>query len=341
MEKANKVLSTNWTSLVRPAEYFLNSIDQNTAVFRVEPLERGFGVTLGNTLRRIMLSSLQGAAIAAVQIEGVSHEFSTIPGVREDVTEIVLNLKSVFIRYHGYQNKRVTLSATGPAVVTAGMIKVVDDMEIMNPDFVICHLDSNATLNMELIIAVGKGYVTASEQLEDDKVVIGLIPIDAIFSPVRRVAYKVENSRVGAKTEFDRLFLTIETNGTLTPDTALALAAKIMQDQLQIFVNFTEVEQLKEPEESALPFDPILLRKVADLELTVRSANCLKSACIKYIGDLVTRSEAAMLQTPNFGRKSLNEIKEVLASMHLRFGIDIPSWPPENLDELISKCEES
>ncbi|WP_038541563.1 DNA-directed RNA polymerase subunit alpha [endosymbiont of Acanthamoeba sp. UWC8] len=333
------MISGNWTSLIKPTQYFLESISNNTAVFKVEPLERGFGVTLGNAIRRILLSSLQGAAIISVKVEGVDHEFSSVPGVREDVTDMILNIKSIVVKYGGNERKRMRLSAVGPCVVTAAMIQTVDDMEIINKDLVICHLDRDAKLDMEFSVGTGKGYITASENRYME-MPIGVIPVDSIFSPVKKVTFKVENSRVGSETEYDKLFLTIETNGSITPDLALSLAAKILQDQLQIFVNFDEVEEAIEIEEEKLPFDPQLLKKVDDLELSVRSHNCLKNDNIRYIGDLVVKTESEMLKTPNFGRKSLNEIKEVLSAMGLKFGMDIVGWPPENVEELVRKYEE-
>jgi DNA-directed RNA polymerase subunit alpha len=338
-QSARNIISTNWTSLVKPAEYFLESIDGNVAIFRVEPLEPGFGLTLGNAMRRVLLSSLQGAAIIAARILGVDHEFSTIPGVREDVTEVVLNIKGIVVKYGGREQKRVNLKVSGPCVVTAGMIEVVNDIEIVNPDHVICTLDKNAKIDIEMIIGTGKGYVPASEHKTIDPIV-GLIPIDVLFSPVTRVTYKVENSRIGSETEYDKMLITIETNGSLEPDLALALSAKIIQDQLQIFVNFEDREEEYKVDDETLPFDINLLRKVDDLELSVRSQNCLKNDNMAYIGDLVVRTESEMLKTPNFGRKSLNEIKEVLSSMNLRFGMDVVGWPPENIEELAKKYEE-
>jgi DNA-directed RNA polymerase subunit alpha len=231
------------------------------------------------------------------------------------------------------------LSAVGPCVVTAGMIQTSDDIEIINKDLEICHLDRDANIDIEFFVGVGKGYIPANENRMLE-MPIGIIPIDSIFSPVKRVTFKVENSRVGSETEYDKLYLTIETNGSLTPDLALSLAAKILQDQLQIFVNFDDVEEAVEEEEEKLPFDPQLLKKVDDLELSVRSHNCLKNDNIRYIGDLVVKSESEMLKTPNFGRKSLNEIKEVLTSMGLKFGMDVPGWPPESIEELARKYEE-
>ncbi|CAL7961399.1 RNA polymerase subunit alpha [Alphaproteobacteria bacterium] len=337
MEKIRNLLPKNWLALIRPAEYFLTNLSGNVATFRVEPLERGFGITLGNALRRIMLSSLQGVAVTGVQIEGVDHEYSTVEGVKEDVVDIILNLKSVVIRADIIEKQVVTLKAKGPCVVTAGHIETINDVEIVNPDAVICHLDKGAELSMRLYISSGKGYIPAEHHKTQEDCVIGLIPIDAIFSPVRRVTYKVENSRVGAETEFDRLHLIIETDGSITPDLSLSLGAKILQEQLKVFIGFQDIEPIKEIEDSKLPFDPKLLIKVENLELSVRSQNCLKNENIIYIGDLVTKTEVRMLQTPNFGKKSLNEIKDLLVKMKLRFGKDAQGWPPENVEDVAKK----
>ena len=349
------VNAKNWQELKKP-----NALEKKVgggdmrrrAVFVAEPLERGFGMTLGNSLRRVLLSSLQGAAVTSIKIEGVLHEFSSLAGVREDVTDIVLNIKQVALRMEGEGPKRLQLSATGPAEVTAGMIAVSGDMEVTNPDLVICHLDDGATLNMELTVDIGKGYVPAQANRPADAP-IGLIPVDALYSPVRQVAYKVENTRVGQELDYDKLTLTIETDGTVTPEDALGYAARILQDQLQLFVHFDEGQirtaapaMIGQPAMAAeAPTDTnqlnrYLLKKVDELELSVRSANCLKNDNIIYIGDLVQKTEAEMLRTPNFGRKSLNEIKEVLASMGLRLGMDIPGWPPENIEEMAKKLEQ-
>ncbi len=310
------------------------------AVVVAEPLERGFGLTLANALRRVLLSSLQGAAITSAQIEGVLHEFSSLPGVLEDVTDIVLNIKGVALRMHGEGPKRMRLRASGPGEVRAKQIETGHDIEIMNPDHLICTLDSAAKLVMELTVESGKGYRPANENRSEDAP-IGLIPIDALFSPVRKVSYKVDNTRVGQRTDFDKLSMTIETNGAITPEDSVALAARILQDQLQLFINFEEPRGAAEEERpSELPFNKNLLRKVDELELSVRSANCLKNDNIVYIGDLVQKTEAEMLRTPNFGRKSLNEIKEVLAQMGLHLGMEIPNWPPENIEELAKRLEE-
>ena len=344
----------NWQELKKPdtLEKKTSGDPLRKATCVSEPLERGFGLTLGNALRRVLLSSLQGAAVTSIKIENVLHEFSSLAGVREDVTDIVLNVKQIALRMQGDGPKRLQLSATGPADVKAGDIAVSGDIEVMNPDLIICHLDQGATLNMELTADVGKGYVPAASNRPADAP-IGLIPVDALYSPVRQVSYKVENTRVGQELDYDKLTLTIETDGTVTPDDAVAYAARILQDQLQLFVHFDEAlaqsSQLigmaapsSAPESSSdsNQINRFLLKKVDELELSVRSANCLKNDNIIYIGDLVQKTEAEMLRTPNFGRKSLNEIKEVLSSMGLRLGMDIPGWPPENIEDMAKKLEQ-
>jgi DNA-directed RNA polymerase subunit alpha len=270
----------------------------------------------------------------------VLHEFSSVDGVREDVTDIVLNVKQLALRMHGEGPKRMTLTATGPGEVKAGQISVGHDIEIMNPDLVLCTLDDGVKLGMEFTVQLGKGYVASAQNRAEDSP-IGLIPIDAIYSPVRRVSYRVEPTRVGQVTDYDKLLLTVETNGAVTPEDAVALAARILQDQLQLFINFDEPQQLRGEEiQDDLPFNRNLLRKVDELELSVRSANCLKNDNIVYIGDLVQKSEQEMLRTPNFGRKSLNEIKEVLTNMGLTLGMAVTGWPPENIEDLAKRLEE-
>ncbi|HEU0070125.1 MAG TPA: DNA-directed RNA polymerase subunit alpha [Alphaproteobacteria bacterium] len=336
------MIQKNWTELIKPTKLQVTpgAEPQRIATVVAEPLERGFGLTLGNALRRVLLSSLQGASVTAIQVQGILHEFSSIPGVREDVTDIVLNIKALAIRMQGEGPKRIVLKANGPGEVTAGMIETVADIEILNPDLVLCTLDKGAAINMEMTVSTGKGYVPASLNRPEDAP-IGLIPVDALYSPVRKVAYKVENSRVGQVTDYDKLSMEVETDGTVTPEDAVALAARILQDQLQLFINFEEPQAATEEEKSDEPaFNKNLLRKVEELELSVRSANCLKNDNIIYIGDLVQKTEAEMLRTPNFGRKSLNEIKEVLAQMGLHLGMEIPNWPPENIEELAKKLEE-
>jgi len=336
------VIQKNWQTLIKPKQLQVEGGDDPArfATAVAEPLERGFGLTLGNALRRVLLSSLQGAAVTSVQIEGVLHEFSSIPGVLEDVTDIVLNIKGMGLRMGGEGPKRMRLRAIGPGEVRAGQIETGHDIEIMNPELVLCTLDQGAKIGMEFTVESGKGYVAATQNRPEDAP-IGLIPVDALFSPVRKVSYKVENTRVGQVTDYDKLAMQIETNGAVTPEDAVALAARILQDQLQLFINFDEPRHATEESRSAeLPFNKNLLRKVDELELSVRSANCLKNDNIVYIGDLVQKTEAEMLRTPNFGRKSLNEIKEVLAHMGLHLGMEIPNWPPENIEELAKRLDE-
>jgi len=336
------VIHKNWTELIKPNKLNVESGSDpaREATVVAEPLERGFGLTLGNALRRVLLSSLQGAAITAVQIDGVLHEFSSIPGVLEDLTDIVLNIKLIGLRMHGEGPKRMRLRAEGPGEVTAKRIEAGHDIEIMNPNLVLCTLDQGTKLNMEFTVESGKGYVPASQNRPEDAP-IGLIPVDALFSPVRKVTYKVDNTRVGQVTDYDKLSMQIETNGAVTPEDAVALAARILQDQLRLFVNFEEPRAAGAEERAAEPpFNKNLLRKVDELELSVRSANCLKNDNIVYIGDLVQKTEAEMLRTPNFGRKSLNEIKEVLAQMGLHLGMEIPNWPPENIEDMARRLDE-
>ena len=333
----NPEIVHNWRSLIKPQKLEFKDNGAKTATIVAEPLERGYGTTLGNALRRILLSSLRGAAVTAIKIDGVLHEFTTIPGVREDVTEIVLNIKTLAIKANSTDRRKLYIKAKGPAVVTAGMIETTSDIEIINKDLVICHLDKDAELNIELHVETGSGYVPANQN-RPEEAPIGLIPVDALFSPVRRVSYKIENTRVGQRTDYDKLSLTIETNGAVTPEDAVALSAKILQDQLQLFINFEELVAPAEREKKDdLPFSPHLLRKVEELELSVRSANCFKNDNIVYIGDLVQKTEGEMLKTPNFGRKSLNEIKEVLQNLGLRLGMEVAGWPPENIEDLAKK----
>ncbi|MBL0318370.1 MAG: DNA-directed RNA polymerase subunit alpha [Alphaproteobacteria bacterium] len=335
------MLSDNWNKLIKPSNFVVTPVEgvSNSATVVVEPLERGFGVTLGNTLRRVLLSSLQGASVTAIKVNGVLHEFSSVPGVREDVTELVLNIKSLVLKVEGSERRRVRLRTSQPGPVTAGMIESTTGVEVVNKNLVICHLDKGGELDMELIVETGKGYIPANLNRPKDSP-IGVIPVDALFSPVRKVAYKVEDSRVGQVTDYDKLSLTIETNGTLSPENAVAYASRILQDQLQLFINFEDEEEQGKSDIESLGFDANLLRKVDELELSVRSQNCLKNDNIVYIGDLVRKTEAEMLKTPNFGRKSLNEIKDVLSSMGLRFGMEVIGWPPENIEDLAKRFEE-
>lgn len=335
------MIQRNWKELIKPTKVdIVHKTGEMSGKIVAEPLERGFGLTLGNALRRILLSSLQGAAVTAVQIDGVLHEFSSIEGVREDVTDIILNIKALAVRMHSEGPKKMRLSAEGPCEVTAAQIEAGADIEIMNPDLVICTLDKGTKFNMEMTVDMGKGYRPAAQN-RPEEAPVGLIPVDSVFSPVRKVAYEVEDTRVGQITDYDKLTLSVETNGVITPEDAVAFAARILQDQLQVFVNFDEPEAKEEKDESEeLPFNKNLLRKVEELELSVRSANCLKNDNIVYIGDLVQKSESDMLRTPNFGRKSLNEIKEVLTVMGLHLGMQVEGWPPENVEEIAKRLEE-
>jgi len=333
----------NWQALIKPSKLKLIS-DEDTqykATLIAEPLERGFGLTLGNALRRVLLSSLQGTAVTAIKIDNVLHEFSSIDGVREDVTDIVLNIKSLSLNMHSEGVRKMNLNVTGPGEITAGMINTPSEIDIINPELVICNLDDNTEFNMELTVAKGKGYVAAEHNKPEDSA-IGLIPIDSIFSPVKQVSYSIENTREGKVLDYDKLTMSIETNGSVSPEDAIAFAARIIQDQLQSFINFEEPEEIQEEPDALEPqFNKNLLRKVEELELSVRSMNCLKNDNIIYIGDLVQKTEPEMLRTPNFGRKSLNEIKEVLNTMSLYLGMEIPNWPPDNIAELSKKLEEN
>jgi len=305
----------NWQELIRPGKLEVSAgrDRKRVATLIAEPLERGFGTTLGNALRRVLLSSLQGAAVSSVQIDGVLHEFSSIAGVREDVTDIVINIKEIALAMHAEGPKRLVLRKEGPGVVKAGDIQQTADIQILNPEHVICTLDEGAEVRMEFTVNTGKGYVP-SERNRPEDAPIGLIPVDSIYSPVRRVSYKIENTREGQILDYDKLIMTVETNGSMSPEDAVAYAARILQDQLSVFINFDEPSKIvHEDVRPELEFNAALLKKVDELELSVRSANCLKNDNIVYIGDLIQKTEAEMLRTPNFGRKSLNEIKEVLA----------------------------
>ncbi len=331
----------NWQELIRPGKLDVQSgrDRRRVATIVAEPLERGFGTTLGNALRRILLSSLQGAAVTSVHIDGVLHEFSSIAGVREDVTDIVLNIKEIALSMQSEGPKRLALRKEGPGVVRAGDIQATGDIHVLNPEHVICTLDEGAEVRMEFTVTTGKGYVS-SERNRPEDAPIGLIPVDSIYSPVKRVSYKIENTREGQILDYDKLIMTVETDGSMSPEDAVAYAARILQDQLSVFINFAEPSKaVAEETRPELEFNAALLKKVDELELSVRSANCLKNDNIVYIGDLIQKTEAEMLRTPNFGRKSLNEIKEVLAQMGLHLGMEVTNWPPENIEELAKKFE--
>ena len=343
LKKPEPFAYKNWTELIKPTKIDVDKKDKKTyGSVSIEPLERGFGLTIGNALRRILLSSLQGAAVTSIQIDGVLHEFSSIPGMIEDVTEFILNIKSLALKLNSDQPKKMSLKASGPGEVKASDIEAGSDIEIINPDLILCHLDKSAKINLELTVQNGKGYVAAELQKKEDKQ-IGLILVDSIFSPVKKVSYNIENYRVGQVTDYDKLNLNVETNGSMEPDDAIAMSARILQEQLQYFINFEEpeIDDKSKEEESEIKFNRNLLRKVDELELSVRSANCLRNDNIVYIGDLVQKSENDMLRTPNFGRKSLNEIREVLMQMGLNLGMDISDWPPENIEELSKNLDDN
>ncbi len=323
-------IAKNWRELIRPRHLEIEDGEENSNYgrFSCEPLERGFGITLGNALRRILLSSLQGAAITSVRVNGVLHEFSTIPGVLEDVSDVVLNLKDVRLRLHGEAPKILRVQQKGEGVITAGDL-ISDDqtVEVMNPEHKLCTCGPEADLELEATVGSGKGYVLADKN-KTEEMPIGTIPIDSAFSPIRRVNYTVTPARVGRETDFDRLNLEVWTDGTVEPADAVAYAAKILKEQLTIFINFDEPEEVFAPlAEEPDPLNPNLFKSVDELELSVRSANCLQNANIRFIGELVQRTEAEMLKTKNFGRKSLNEIKETLTSMGLSLGMTIESLP--------------
>ena len=322
------LVARNWRELIRPKNVPVDqdSLSDTYGKFVVEPLERGFGITLGNSLRRVLLSSLQGAAITAVKIDGALHEFTSVPDVVEDVTEMVLNFKEVVVRSHTARTQTVRIEKEGPGVVTAGDIQVSDQIEILNPDHKICALAKGGRFAADLTINVGHGYVPADRN-KTAGIPIGTIAIDSLFSPIRKVNYAVTNARVGQITDYDKLTLEVWTNGAVKPADAVAYAAKILKDQLTIFINFEEPDEIPiatadEPE----PLNPNLFRSVDELELSVRSANCLQNAGIEHIWQLVEKSEGEMLKTKNFGRKSLKEIKEILADMGLSLGMQIDNW---------------
>ena len=325
----NTTVIQNWKALIKPNKLNIKSNEYKTiTTLTAEPLEKGYALTIGNSLRRILLSSIQGSAITAIQIDGVLHEFSSIKGVREDVTDIVLNVKSLSIKVMSKEQKKLVLDVKGPGEIKAKDIQTNPDVKILNPDLVLCHLDENTKFHMELIASNGKGYRPAEKNKKDDAP-LGLIAIDSLFSPVKKVSFTVENAREGQSLDYDKLIMNVETDGSLPAEDAVAYAARIFQDQLSLFVNFDEpVEIEKPPQSTELVFNKNLLKKVDDLELSVRSMNCLKNDNIIYIGDLVQKTEPEMLRTPNFGRKSLNEIKEVLNSMSLYLGMEVPNWPP-------------
>jgi DNA-directed RNA polymerase subunit alpha len=331
-------MQKSWKDLIRPKRLELEkeTLTPFYGKFTAEPFERGFGITIGNSLRRILLSSLQGAAITSVKIDGVLHEFSAVPGAKEDITEIILNLKEVRLKLHTEGPKTIRVKAEGPKVLKAGDIITDDAVEILNPDHYVATLSRDGKLSMEMVVKVGRGYVPAERNKEENQP-IGTIPMDAIFSPVKKVNYTVTNARVGQITDYDKLTMEVWTDGSLNPEEAVAHAAKILKEQLSIFITFEEEEEAEmsysEDEEEKEGLNENLLRSVDELELSVRSANCLKHANIRLIGDLVQKTEAEILATKNFGRKSLNEIKEILSEMGLSLGMKLDNWPPKKSEE--------
>ncbi|MCL6270062.1 DNA-directed RNA polymerase subunit alpha [Sansalvadorimonas sp. 2012CJ34-2] len=320
------------TEFLTPRHIDVEEHSPTRAKITLEPLERGFGHTLGNALRRILLSSMPGCAVVEAEIDGVQHEYSTVEGVQEDVIDILLNLKGLAINMTGRDEATLTLSRKGAGIVTAGDLQLDHDVEILNPDHVIAHMSEKGDLNMKLLVRRGRGYETADQRRSDEEESrsIGRLQLDATYSPVHRVSYVVERARVEQRTDLDKLVLDLETNGTLDPDEAIRRAATILQQQLAVFVDL-EGDAEPEPEQKEDEVDPILLRPVDDLELTVRSANCLKAENIYYIGDLIQRTEVELLKTPNLGKKSLTEIKDVLASRGLSLGMRLDNWPPASL----------
>ncbi|MBF8246621.1 MAG: DNA-directed RNA polymerase subunit alpha [Rickettsia sp.] len=342
-------ISQNWKSLIKPqkilykkgqeiGEDFDLELSSNSAQIIIEPLERGFGHTLGNALRRVLLSSLQGAAITAIKIEGISHEFSVKEGVKENIVDLILNLKSIILKMVDSEFENLKLNVKGPKIVTAGLIESNSKVTILNEDLYICTLAEGYELRMDLFCETGKRYVPAADQKEND-LGSGIIRIDSLFNPVKKVSYETSNARVGEVTDYDKLVLNVQTNGSISPENAVAFAAKIMQDQLKCLITFQDVEE-KIDTKTELEYNPVLLKKIAHLELSVRSQNCLQNDNIVYIGDLVVKTEAYMLKAQNFGRKSLNEIKAMLSKFNLSLGMNIPNWPPKNAEELAKKYED-
>ena len=335
-------IQANWRELIKPKKLVVDTDEHSNSYgkFSAEPFERGYGITIGNSLRRILISSLMGAAITSVRIESILHEYTTIPGVVEDVTDIILNLKGVRFRMFDDEPKMSRLEATNEGVVTAGDIITDGTIEILNPEHHIATIPSDGKLVMEMQVKWGRGYVTAEKNKDEDNP-IGTIPIDATFSPIKKVNYTVSSARLGQRTDYDKLVIEVWTDGSVTPDDAIAFAAKILKEHMNIFINFIEEieEVVEEEEETEDEINENLLRPVSELELSVRSSNCLKNAEIKYIGDLVQRTEVEMLRTKNFGRKSLNEIKEILGDMGLRFGLKLENWPPKELPEISDEEE--
>lgn len=336
-DKIDANISLNWVDLVKPNVFDESIISNNCSEFTIEPLERGFGDTFGNSLRRILLSSLYGTSICAVKIDNIEHELSTIENIKEDFIDIILNLKNVIFKGNlGYNYKKLVLHVQKRGAITAGMIETTKNIDVVNKDHIICNVTGDVNCVISLIIKSGKGYNTSEENslLNIDD---GYIYTESLFSPVKRCLFNTYHSRIGSSTEYDKLILTIDTNGSISPKTALALAAKILQEQLQLFIYFKEVKEVKKPKDQELKFDKNFLRKVCDLELSVRSQNCLKSEGIIYVGDLVQKKESELLRTPNFGKKSLNEIRSMLHNLQLSLGMESKNWPPKNIEQIAKK----
>lgn len=338
------VMRENWKELIKPSGISIKTDEENRnkAVITLEPLERGYGLTIGNALRRVLLSSLRGYAVIGISIDGVMHEYSTISGVREDVCDIILNLKKLVIISENLENFTLSLKTNKVGEVTAEMINTGGHAEILNTDLVICHLESNVDFNMQLMVANDKGYETAQGNKKNHELPANYIALDSVFSPIHRVSYKVEPARIGQATHYDKLIMEIETNGLLTPEESIGIAARIIQDQMSVFINFeiAEDESNSAQGKGGDTTNKALFKHIDELELSVRSYNCLKNENINYIGDLVIKTENDMLKLPNFGKKSLNELKDNLKALGLSFGMTLENWPPENLKELSKESED-
>jgi DNA-directed RNA polymerase subunit alpha len=341
------LLKKQWDYLIKPYKLAFSQTQdpQTKETMIVEPLEKGFGHTLGNALRRVLLSSIEGAAVTSVKISGALLEFSAIPGVCEDITDIVLNLKRLSVKLIGFQESTAVLSAKGPGPVTAEALSG-PGITVLNPDLIICNLEPGANIEMHMVISKGKGYVPVTPSSVYHRKSIGEISLDAFFSPVKKVSYEVESSRVGQNTDYDRLLLTVETDGSISPKEAISNSACILKDQLSQFVSFTEEEFRKENASQAdsatsqAPFPPVFLKNVKDLELSVRCLNCLQNEGIVYVGDLVKKKESDLMRTPNFGRKSLNDINDVLNRLGLSLGMEVPGWPPQDIEQYIKNIQQ-
>ncbi|MFC1658976.1 DNA-directed RNA polymerase subunit alpha [Pseudomonadota bacterium] len=331
------ILKENWKELIKPSSISVKTIGEGkNAIVTVESLERGFGLTLGNALRRVLLSSIRGFAVTSVRIDGVLHEYSAIEGLREDVVDIIMNIKNLIIKKETASGCVLKLSSKEEGVVYANSIQTENGVEILNGDLAICTIEKGGSINLEMTVENGAGY-SPSEQNKKAGTAVGTIFVDSIFSPVLRVSYEIKNARINQRTDYDKLVLNVETDGTTTPEEAIGLAAKILQDQLETFIKFDIPEDFEEEEKVRDELDPNLFKTIDELELSVRSYNCLKNENIRYVGDLVSKTESEMLKTSNFGRKSLNELKDNLKAMNLSFGMKLSNWPPKNVEEIASK----